>query len=397
MKKVLVIGAGEYQVPLIKRIKELEHAVYCIDGNSKAPGLKWADAFKIIDVRDKEACLAYAEEIGIDAVMTYGATITLPTVAYIGKRLGLPALDEKVAEISKSKFAIKQCLASGGLNMSGDFFALRDASDKSNKAIRIPCVIKPSDGSGSKGVSIVTDERNIDAAIEYAFDSARFGEIYVEGFIDGEEYSAEVFCGNGQKYVYAIVKTTFYRDDNGDLHYGHRVPSGLPREIELDIENEVLKAVDVLGITMGSVNFDVIVSNENKKPYIIDVGIRIGQNLIASHIVPLSRGVSELDSIIQLSLAQKPDIEPKYKKCIATRLLIYTPGVISAIKDYSDLIGRYNIIDIVLRKGVGDVLKPYKEKSDSCGWVLTCGDTPEEAEANAEAAKHLLSDYIIIS
>ena len=60
------------------------------------------------------------------------------------------------------------------------------------------------------------------------------------------------------------------------------------------------------------------------------------------------------------------------------------------------ILKKRNIIDIVLRKGVGDVLKPYKEKSDSCGWVLTCGDTPEEAEANAEAAKHLLSDYIII-
>ena len=397
MKKVLVIGAGEYQIPLMKRLRELGHAVYCIDGNSKAPGLQCADAYEIIDVRDKEACLAYAEKIGIDAVMTYGATITLPTVAYIGSRLGLPSINEKTAEISKSKFAIKQCLADAGLNVKGDFFCLRDVTEKANKTITVPCVIKPSDGSGSKGVSIVTNTSEIDAAIEYAFASARFGEIYVEGFIEGEEYSAEVFCGNGQKHVYCIVKTTFYRDAEGELHYGHRVPSGLPSDIEHDIENEVLKATDALGITLGSVNFDVIVSNENKKPYIIDVGIRIGQNLIASHMVPLSRGVSELDSIIHLSLGEAADAEPKYKKCVATRLLIYNPGVISEIKDYSGIIGKNNIVGVVLRKGVGDVLNPYKEKSDSCGWVLTYGNTPDEAEANAEAARQLLKEYIIIS
>lgn len=396
MKKVLVIGAGEYQIPLIKRLKELGHTVYCIDGNPNAPGLRYSDAFETIDVCDKEACSVYAEKIGIDAVMTYGATITLPTVAYIGNRFGLPALNEKTAEISKSKFAIKQCLANGGLNINGDFFSLKDASEKASKIINVPCVIKPSDGSGSKGVSIVTDKSEIDTAIKYAFDSARFGEIYVEGFIDGEEYSAEVFCGNGQKYVYAIVKTTFYYDSNNELQYGHRVPSGLPHDIEREIETEVLKATDALEITMGSVNFDVIVSNENKKPYIIDVGIRIGQNLIASHMIPLSRGVSELDSIISLSLGEKADLAPKYRKCIATRLLIYFPGVISEIKDYSDIIGTNNIIDVVLRKGVGDILKPYKEKSDSCGWVLTCGNTPDDAEANAEAARQLLKDYIVI-
>ena len=397
MKKVLVIGAGEYQIPLIKRLKEFGHTVYCVDGNSKAPGLQYTDAFEIMDVREKEACLEYARKIGIDAVMTYGATITLPTVAYIGNQLELPAINEQTAIISKSKFAIKQCLASGGLNVKGDFFCLRDASELSDKKIHTPCVIKPSDGSGSKGVSIVTSESEISAAVEYAFASARFGEIYVEDFIEGEEYSAEVFCGNGQKYVYAIVKTTFYRDADGELHYGHRVPSGLPNSIESDIEEEVLKATDVLGITIGSVNFDIIVSNENKKIYIIDVGIRIGQNLIASHMVPLSRGVSELDSIIQISLGEPPDIEPKFKKCVATRLLIYTPGVISEIKDYGEIIGKNNIVDVVLRKGVGDVLRPYKEKSDSCGWVLTYGNTPDEAEANAEKARQLLKEYIIIS
>ena len=122
MKKILVVGGGAYQLPLIKRIIELGHEAYCIDGNRDAVGFAYASDHRNIDVLDREACLEYAREIGIDGVMTYGATITLPTVSYIGEVLGLPALPAETAEISKSKFKIKKRLAEYGCNMKGSFF-----------------------------------------------------------------------------------------------------------------------------------------------------------------------------------------------------------------------------------------------------------------------------------
>ena len=147
---------------------------------------------------------------------------------------------------------------------------------------------------------------------------------------------------------------------------------------------------------MGSVNFDVILSKEDSKPYIIDFGIRIGQNLIASHLVPLSRGVSIIDNTIALALGEEVDAEPKTKRCVATRLLIYNPGVISEIKPMDDVIGKNGVLDVVMRKGVGDRQRVYVDKSDNCGWVITEGATPDEAEKRAEAAKELLKKYIII-
>lgn len=394
MKRILVVGGGAYQTPLIKRIIELGHEAYCVDGNPCAQGFEAATGYKHIDVLDKDACLEYARTLGIDAVMTYGATLTLPTVAYIGKMLSLPALSLETAELSKSKFKIKKRLAEYGCNIKGDFFELHSRDEK--REISLPCVIKPSDGSGSKGVSLVYNESEISAAINYAFDGARYGEVYVESLIDGEEYSAEAFVANGEIYVYSIVKTTFERLCDGEISYGHRTPSGLSAELEASISEEVKKAIKALGITMASVNFDVILSNDDKKPYIIDCGIRVGQNLIASHFVPLSRGVSVIDNTIALSLAQKVDAEPKFTKPIATRLLIYKPGIISEIRPMDELVGKDGILDVVLRKGVGDTQNEYREKSDTCGWVITTGNTPEEAEQNAIRAKKLLEDYIII-
>lgn len=399
MKKILVVGAGEYQTTLIKRIIELGYEAYCVDYNENAVGFKFATGYKVIDIMDKAACLEYARLLGVDAVMTYGATISLPTVAYIAGEMGLPSLPVETAEISGSKYKIKRRLADNGLNIKGNFFEMYSPNDAEEYTFTYPCVIKPSDGSGSKGVCVVKNESESAEAINYAFKSARFGKVYCEGFVEGEEYSVEVFVCGEKIYVYAIVKTTFVRNGtkNIDISYGHRTPSGLCKKTEKLIEEEAVKAVKTLGVNMGSVNFDVIVDKSNGKPYIIDCGIRIGQNLIASHLVPLSRGVSVIDNTIKLALSETVDAEPKTKNCIATRLLIYNPGTISEIKDMSGVIGKNGVLDVVMRKKVGDVQRIYTDKSDNCGWVIASGNTPDEAEANAEAAKEMLKNYIVIT
>ncbi len=396
MEKILVIGAGIYQVPLIQRITERGYKAFCVDKNPDAPGFAFATEYKNLDVLNKDDCLAYAKEIGADAVMTYGATLTLPTVAYIGEKLGLPALPVETAELSKSKYQIKKRLWENGCNIKGAFFQMNSVEDAQNHTFDLPCVIKPSDGSGSKGVSLVYKEEDIPAAVKYAFEGARYGEFYCESLIPGKEYSAEAFVCGENVYVYAIVKTTFEKRPDGEVSYGHRTPSGLLKEQEKLIADEVKKAIRALEITMASVNFDIILSDDDGKPYIIDCGIRIGQNLIASHFVPLSRGVSVIDNTIDLALGKEVNAEPKFHKCIATRLLIYKPGVITKIKPMDDVIGKDGIVDIVMRKGVGDIQNEYREKSDTCGWVITTGETPDEAEAKAVKAKKLLEDYIII-
>ena len=209
MKRILVIGGGAYQIPLIKRIIETGNQAYCVDGNPNAQGFLYATESKHIDVLDREACLTFAKEIHADAVMTYGATLTLPTVSYIGKELNLPALPMDTAEISKSKFKIKKCLAEFGCNVKGEFFEMYSPEDAKKHNFIMPCVIKPSDGSGSKGVSLVYEEAQLDKAIQCAYENARYGEFYAENLIAGEEFSAEIFVCNGQIFVYAIVKTTF--------------------------------------------------------------------------------------------------------------------------------------------------------------------------------------------
>lgn len=398
MKKVLVIGGGEYQIPLIKRIEEMGHKAYCVDYNEKAPGFEYASEHKIIDVLDKEACLKYAQEKNVDAVMTFAATLPLPTVAYVGENMGLKTISSTAAKLSLNKYNIKKYLDIAGCNIKGNYRLITNDSNLEEIHFHKPCVVKPCDGSGSKGVAIVKKESEFKQAIKYALAGARYGEVYCEELIQGHEYSAEAFANGEDIQVYVIVKTTFEKngEDNESIEYGHRTPAGVVDRTAASIRTEVTKAVKALGITMGSVNFDVIVSESDGKPYIIDCGVRVGQNLIYSHLIPLSRGINILDNTIQQALGEPIKTRPIRRKFIATRLLIYNPGIIKDIKPMDELIGTHGIVEIVLRKGIGDYQPKYKEKSDTCGWVVCEGISPMDAEVLAAKAKDIIKDYIVI-
>ena len=395
MKKILIIGAGDYQAPAIQRARQLGHEVYSVDYKEKQSGFAYANGYRIIDVKNKEACLAYAKELKVDGVLTWGATLTLPTVSYIGEAMGLPCMPMKTSEISRSKYQIRKKLTDCGLNSGGETFEVHNWEEVKRETFKIPFVVKPCDGSGSKGVKVVFDESKIESAIQYAFDGARNGEIYVEPFIPGEEFSVEAYTCEGEVYIYSIVKTEFYWREEFPV-YGQTTYWGISPELEILIEKEIKSAIKALGINFGPVNFDLIISSLDGKPYIIDVGIRNGQNLIASHLVPYSRGVDELNNSINLCLGQEVKPIPIRKKYISSRLLIYKPGLIKEIKSIEGLIGKDHIVDIILRKKGGDILPPYQTKADICGWVLTEGDTPEKAREWANKSWETLKNYIII-
>ncbi len=396
MSRILVIGAATYQVPAIQRIKELGYEAFCVDYKGGQPGFQFSDGYRIIDVRDKEKCLEYAKELRIDGVLTWGATLTLETASYIATSMGLPALPIETARIATNKYSIRKRLTEYGLNVGGDVFAIMGKQDVHNHHFSLPLVVKPCDGSGSKGVRVVTEESDLHDALQYAFDGARNQEIYVEPYINGEEFSVEAYAYGGTVFIYSIVKTHFSWGE-AFPEYTQTTFLGITPELEASIENEIRKAVNALDISFGPVNFDLIVSARDGKPYIIDVGIRNGQNLIASHIVPYSRGVDELNNSINICIGRSVDAKPVKKEFISSRLLIYAPGIITEIKPFSHFIGQNNIVDIIMRKKVGDVLPRYQTKADICGWVLTHGKTPEEALQCSNKAWNLLKDYIIIN
>ena len=57
-KKILILGAGEMQIPVIKKAKSMGLYTKVADMSADAPGMKIADAPVVICTLDKEGFLA---------------------------------------------------------------------------------------------------------------------------------------------------------------------------------------------------------------------------------------------------------------------------------------------------------------------------------------------------
>jgi len=88
MKKLLILGAMEMHVPLIKRAKELGYYVISCDYIPENPGHKLADEAYFDSTTDLNAVLNLATELKIDGIMTYNSDPAAPTAAYVQKNLG---------------------------------------------------------------------------------------------------------------------------------------------------------------------------------------------------------------------------------------------------------------------------------------------------------------------
>ena len=97
MKWFMVLGAGEFQLPLIRaaKAKGMRVAVVSIPGDY--PGFAEADARWLCDVRDKEAVLKAAREYEICWDRNRPNRSPCAHGCLCGKPIGLPGMSEEVA------------------------------------------------------------------------------------------------------------------------------------------------------------------------------------------------------------------------------------------------------------------------------------------------------------
>ena len=114
-RSILTLGAGIYQVPLIRKAQRrgLRAVVASIPGNY--PGFAEADKVYYIDTTDKEAILRIAREERVCAVTTTGTDVAVSSIGYVCDRLGLPGIGEDAARLLTDKALMKQAFSRGGV------------------------------------------------------------------------------------------------------------------------------------------------------------------------------------------------------------------------------------------------------------------------------------------
>lgn len=393
-KKLLVLGAGFLQRFVIRRAKEMGYFVVAVDGAADAPGLAEADEHAVVDIADPQACLRYAEHKGIDGVLCAATDYAVEAAAGIAEALNLPGNKLEVARLVKDKYRTRVAMEKAGVGLPGAFLA--DISQRTHlpDKIAFPVMVKPCDGSGSRGTVKVEALAGLEQALLAAWRASRSGRALIEPYIVGQEYGVELIVVQGEPRVLAIMRKwmtppPYYAE------LGHAMPSGLTTEREAAIARTAIRAVKALGIITGAVNMDVLLTDEGGV-HIVDIGARMGGNLIGSHLVPLGAGYDEMGNLIRMAVGDAAELPDggTAKQAVATRILALSSGVVERLPDFKAL-ERELGIQVLHHLTTGGRITPYRTNLDGCGYVLARGDTMHEAVRKADAALQRIDQSII--
>ena len=395
MKSLLMLGGGFLQCFVIKKAKQLGCRVFVLDADPNAMGFKLADDYAVINIVDEEACLKYAQDHKVDGVLTAATDFSVLTMSRIAQEMGLPGINYEAAKRIKNKAAVRKCLFDAKADDTGYSFEINSLEEASKilPQVKFPVMMKPCDGSGSRGASRVDKAEDFEKACKFAMDGSITHRAVAEPFVMGKEYGVESFVDNGVIHILGVMQ----KDMTLPPYYaelGHAIPSGLPIAIEEKIKSCVHKALVALGVNHGSVNMDLLLS-ESGDVHIVDVGARMGGNLIGSHIIPIGTGVDYMGNMIRAAVGDATDYMPLHEpKPVATKLLALTSGKVKALPDFEQIAKQYDVA-IEHHLHVGDTINEYHTNLDGCGYVVATGMDVDEAIEKAQKAKEIIDNMIV--
>lgn len=394
MKKLLMIGGGFLQTYVIKKAREIGYEVHVVDGDPNAMGYQFANHYEVIDVKDEEGCLRYAREHQVDGVLTAATDFSVLVVSRVADDMGLPGLHYEAAKVIKNKAAYRNKLYEAKADDTGYAYELHTEEDikEALKTITFPVMVKPCDGSGSRGASKVESAEYFEKACQFAMSGSVTHRAIAEPFIDGREYGVESFVDKGEIHILAVMQ----KDMTLPPYYaelGHAIPSGLPAALEQKVKDCVRKALVALKVNHGSVNMDLLITKSGNV-HIVDIGARMGGNLIGSHIIPLGTGIDYMGNMIRAAVRDKTSWEPVSEpEPVATKLLALTPGKVAALPDFEEIAKECDV-KIEHHLHVGDTITPYRTNLDGCGYVIATAENVDEAIAKAAKAKNRIDNEI---
>lgn len=395
MKKLLMLGGGFLQKYVIRKAKAMGYYVLCLDADPNAVGFDIADEHAVINIVDEEACLAYARDKQVDGVLTAATDFSVLTMSRIAEELHLPGINYQSAKVIKNKALVRKRLFEANADDTGISYEIDSVEDIADilPKIKFPVMMKPVDGSGSRGASKVEKTEDFVKAAEFAMNGSITHRAVAEPFIEGKEYGVESFVDNGVIHVLGVMQ----KDMTEPPYYaelGHAIPSGLTPELETKVKSCVYRAIFALGVNHGSVNMDLLITNEGNV-HIVDVGARMGGNLIGSHIIPMGTGIDYMGNMIRAAVGDATNWKPEWQpKPVATKLLALTPGIIKKLPNFDQIAAEYNV-QIEHHLHVGDTITPYRTNLDGCGYVVAHDIDVELSIALASEVRNIIDKLIV--
>lgn len=377
MKKIMILGAGIYQVPLIKTAKRLGiySIVVSIPGNY--PGFELADKIYYENTTDYDKILEIAGKEQIDGIVTAGTDVAVITIGKVCDELKLCGLSFEAAKVAANKLLMKSKYEEHGVRTAKFREIPLDAADVAERVAELsfPLIFKSVDSSGSRGIVKVDSKADFDAAIQNVRENTRSDYYIVEEFIEGEEFGAQAFVYRGEVTFILPHGDYVFKGDTG-VPIGHFAPYELESSVIEDARQQLTAAIHAMGLDNCAINADFIL--KDGKTYVLEIGGRSGATCLAE-LVSIYYGFDYYEKILRCALGEDTVFDCNSHAVPNASMLLMSEkdGVIEEQTDRNPK--HPDIYDIQFDHKPGDSVHKFHVGPHRIGHVITKGDTLKQA------------------
>lgn len=399
MKKILLLGGSAQQLVAIQAARDLGYYTIVCDYLPDNPGQYLADKFYGVSTTDVEAVYEVAKTEQVDGILAYASDPAALPAAIVSERMGLPTNPAKSVEILGLKHPWRKFLKDNGFACPQTFSfhigASLECIKENIKSFKYPIVIKPTDSSGSKGVSVVNNIEDIINAIKWAETYSRNKILIVEEFIQRgfpSVIGGDIFVWDGEIVLYGEMECLRDTQNSPLIPIGEKKPLQLSERQKGLIHSELQRIVSALEIRFGELNIEIILDNEDKVHF-LELGPRAGGNMIPIQLSD-AFGIDLVKANIQVAMGETPDfigceVNPLPGCYMHYVLHSYERGTYKGVF-IDESIRRY-VYREVLYKREGDNVEVFDGAGKAVGIIFLHFNTIEEMEFFCENHNSLVS------
>ncbi|MDU0349820.1 ATP-grasp domain-containing protein, partial [Actinomyces sp. MRS3W] len=362
---VLILGGSPLQVPMIQAARRLGLRSLVVDANPHVPGAELADEFACVSTTDVDGLLALTRNRELSGVTSVGTDRPVRAIAAVAQAHGLPAVSPQTAAMATDKALMLQAVARAGVRHPR--FALATNLEELREAVAhvgLPCIVKPLDSSGSRGVVQVDSEAELPRALEYALAPSKEATVIVEELLVGREISCEVLCVDG---VYHVIATTD-KDTTGAPHFietGHTQPAALDEATLAAAHALVAECLSAVDMHFGPAHVEMMLTDSG--PTLIEFGCRLPGDFVSSHVVPGSTGIDLVGLVLRQACGEHIEVPPSSGRAAAIRFLVAPEGVLRAFHGVEQARALPGVDAVITLAEPGEPITPLHSSTDRLG------------------------------
>lgn len=311
MRKILLLGGSAQQLVAIEKAKELGYYTVLCDYLLDNPGQYIADKYYPVSTTDCESLYSIAKNEQVEGILAYASDPAALPAAIVAEKLNLPTNPVESVKILGLKHHWRNFLKDNNFAYPQHFQfesnILIEELAKEIEEFSFPLVVKPTDSSGSKGVSIINETEELNKAISYAKSYSRNNELIIEEYIERSFPSViggDIFVWDGKIVLYGLMECLRDLTNSPLIPIGEKKPLLVSEEEESLIKSELQRVITTLGIRFGELNVEILL-DKNHKVHFLELGPRAGGNMIPIQLSD-AYGIDLVEANVKAAMGEDP-------------------------------------------------------------------------------------------